>query len=65
MWGKGEQLGHRNFSSENTGIRMVDTRDYACVGATLPQSRPTLCSPMDWSPVGSFVPGLLQAGILD
>lgn len=54
MWGKGEQLGHRNFSSENTGIRMVDTRTM-CVGATLPQEvRPTFAAPWtgaQWAPL--------------
>ena len=59
--GKGEQLGHTNFSSENTGIRIVHTWDYACVGATLLWSCPTLCGPVDCSPTGSSVHGLLQA----
>ena len=29
------------------------------------QSCPTLCNPMDWSPPGSSVYGILQAGILE
>ena len=29
------------------------------------QSGPTLCDPMDCSPPGSFVPGILQAKILE
>ena len=34
------------------------------VRAKLLQSCPTLCSPMDCSPPGSSVPGILQARIL-
>ena len=33
--------------------------------AKLLQSRPTLCDPIDGSPTGSFVPGILQARILE
>ena len=29
------------------------------------QSRPTLCDSVDWSPPGSSVHGVLQAGILE
>ena len=29
------------------------------------QSCPALCDPMDWSPPGSSVPGILQTGILE
>ena len=29
------------------------------------QSCPTLCDPIDGSPLGSSVPGILQAGILE
>ena len=29
------------------------------------QSRPTLCDPIDSSPLGSFVPGILQARTLE
>ena len=31
----------------------------------LVQSCPILCDPMDWSPPGSFVHGILQARILE
>ena len=37
----------------------------ACVCAKSLQSCPTLCSPMDCSPPGSFVHGILLAGILE
>ena len=33
--------------------------------AKLLQSCLTLCNPMDYSPSGSSVPGILQAGILE
>ena len=38
---------------------------YSCVRAMSLQSSPTLCNPMDWSPPGSSVPGILQARILE
>ena len=37
----------------------------AAVAAKLLQSCPTLCDPIDGSPPGSPVPGILQARILD
>ena len=36
-----------------------------CMCAKLLQSCPTLCDPMDCSPPGSSVPGVLQARILE
>ena len=36
-----------------------------CVCAKSLQSCPTLCNPMDCSPPGSSVQGILQAGILE
>ena len=36
-----------------------------CVPCLVAQSCPTLCDPMDCSPAGSFVHGILQARILD
>ena len=38
---------------------------YACVYAKLLQSCPTLCDPVDCSPPGSSVRGILQARILE
>ena len=38
---------------------------YACVSAQLLQSYPTLCDPMDCSPLGSSVHGIIQARILE
>ena len=37
---------------------------YFCVAAAA-QSRPTLCDPIDGSPPGSPVPGILQARTLE
>ena len=37
----------------------------ACVHAKSLQSSPTLCDPMDWSPPGSSVHGILQARMLE
>ena len=36
-----------------------------CMHAKLFQLCPTLCNPMDYSPPGSSVQGILQAGILE
>ena len=36
---------------------------YVCV--IVDQSCPTLCDPMDWSPLDSFVHGIFQAKILE
>ena len=38
---------------------------YAAATAKLLQLCPTLCDPIDSSPPGSPVPGILQAGILE
>ena len=38
---------------------------YAAAAAKSLQSCPTLCNPVDSSPPGSSVPGILQAGILE
>ena len=37
----------------------------AAAAAKLPQSCPTLCNPIDSSPLGSPVPGILQARTLE
>ena len=38
---------------------------YVCVCVLVTQSCPTLCSPMDYSQLGSSVHGILQARILE
>ena len=40
-------------------------RNSAWVHAKVLQSCPTFCDPMDYSPKGSFVHGILQARILE
>ena len=37
----------------------------AAAAAKSLQSCPTLCHPIDGSPLGSSVPGILQAGVLE
>ena len=37
----------------------------ATAAAKLPQSRPTLCDPIDGLPPGSPIPGILQARTLE
>ena len=41
------------------------TRTTAAAAAESHQSCPTLCDPIDGSPTGSSVPGILQASILE
>ena len=44
---------------------LSDTGAAAAVAAKSLQSCPTLCDPIDGSPPGSPVPGILQAGTLE
>ena len=48
-------------------IRIADSLCYAeaAAAAKLLQSCPTLCDPIDGSPPGSTIPGILQARILE
>ena len=46
-------------------IKQAPFTDYPCMRAKSLQSCPTLCDPIDGSPPGSSVPGILQAGILE
>ena len=49
-------------------VRLVYTADMiipAAAAAKSLQSCPTLCDPIDGSPLGSSVPGILQARILE
>ena len=48
---------------QNDKIHILNTA--AAAAAKLLQSCPTLCNPMDGSPPGSPVPGILQAGTLE
>ena len=47
--------------NENTGLDGLD----AAAAAKMLQSCPTLCDPIDGSPPGSPVPGILQARTLE
>ena len=44
---------------------MMDVIKEVCVHAKLPQSCLTLCEPVDCSPPGSSVQGILQSGRLE
>ena len=47
-------------------MRMVGQNPAAAAAAAKSlQSCPTLCDPMDGSPPGSVIPGIIQARILD
>ena len=55
---------------QETWVRSLDQEDpleeeMAAAAAALLQSCPTLCDPMDGSPPGSAVPGILQARTLE
>ena len=53
----GIKIARRNINN----LRYVD----AAAAAKMLQSCPTLCDPIDGSPPGSSVPGILQARILE
>ena len=57
---KGESL---HF--ENAKFREVSTAAAAAAAAKSLQSCPTLCDPIDGSPPGSTIPGILQARTLE
>ena len=44
---------------------VASEEEYAAAAAKLLQSCPILCDPIDGSPPGSSVPGILQARILE
>ena len=47
------------------GLSISPTKSAAAAAAKSPQSCPTLCDPIDGSPPGSPIPGILQARILE
>ena len=62
------RLGNRPFKANATQTPAEITRPSgpaAAAAAKSLQSCPTLCDPIDGSPVGSSVPGILQARILE
>ena len=56
---------HQNMSSMKAGILVYLSTAAAAVAAKSLQSYPTLCDPLNGSPPGSTVPGILQARILE
>ena len=50
---------------ENKAKQMVKRLMEEDAAAALLQSCPTLCNPIDGSPPGSAIPGILQARILE
>ena len=54
------------WTEEPCGLQSMGSVGHAAAAATkLLQSCPTLCDPIDGSPPGSPVPGILQARILE
>ena len=61
------EKGLLNILAENKEMNRVSilfNKDPTAAAAKLLQSRPTLCNPIDGSPPGSPVPGILQARTL-
>ena len=50
---------------ESLSFALKGDRDLAAAAAKSLQSCPTLCNPIDGSPPGSPVPGILQARVLE
>ena len=55
-------VAHQCINISPFGLRWLDLHFYCCC-CLVAQSRPTLCKPMDCSPPGSSVHGILQARI--
>ena len=53
----------QSFTQDQLNITFME--DAAAAAAESLQSCPTLCDPIDGSPPGSSVPGILQAGTLE
>ena len=54
-----------NFSHKLRYNEILHTSSAAATAAKSPQSCPTLCDPIDGSPPGSPVPGILQERTLE
>ena len=76
LWGRTEsdtteateqqQQQHGSFSpSFERNLHTVLHNDYVAAAAKSLQSCPTLCNPIDGSPPGSPIPGILQARVLE
>ena len=53
------------FYLESKGKYILEAEGAAAIAAKLLQSCPTLCDPIDGSPPGSPIPGILQARTLE
>ena len=58
-------LGRKPGPLHNAAVRREDEDAAAAAAAKSLQSCPTLCDPIDGSPPGSPVPGILQARTLE
>ena len=54
-----------DYKREGAGVEPLILDTAAAAAAKLLQSRPTLCDPIDGSPPGSPIPGILQARTLE
>ena len=63
--GKGGEKLCQNMSNLENSNSLIYRVAAAAAAAKLFQSCPTLCSPIDGSPPGSPVPGILQARTLE
>ena len=53
------------FPTQESNLRLPPPREFAAAAAKLLQSCPTLCDPIDGSPPGPAIPGILQARTLE
>ena len=62
-----EQIGHELRGNAPTRQSPIDQAKHAAAAAAAKslQSCPTLCDPIDSSPLGSSVPGILQTRTLE
>ena len=58
-------LEDRKFKNTVCMLKCTVKGKEAAAAAKLLQSCPTLCDPIDGSPPGSAIPGILQAGTLE
>ena len=56
-------VNHQRDANPNFGEAPRYPHEISCVLCSVAQSCPTLCEPVDCSPRGSSVHGILQAGI--
>ena len=57
-------MSHLNHTNDHNEIRKGSVGHAAAAAKSL-QSCPTLCDPIDGSPPGSLIPGILQARTLE